>query len=151
MKISYRAIKVRDFEFLWGLHNLALRKYVEDTWGWNEAWQKKKFQAEFDPAKGKIITIDGEDAGYLWIIEKEKETLIASIRLLPKFQGKGAGTRIIENLLLYADKDVTLRVLRINPAQNLYKRLGFKIESASRTHYLMRFKSNINNDFSADS
>lgn len=138
MRIGLRHISFDDYEFLWRLHNAALKKYVEKTWGWNEEWQKANFKNAFNPNDGEIIVVDGADAGFLWIVEKESETLLASIRLLPEFQNKGVGTRIIKNLLDKSDKPVRLQVLKINPARNLYDRLGFEIIGETDTHFVMR-------------
>ena len=83
MQIELRQIEPSDFDFLWRLHNAALKEYVTQTWGWDENWQRESFIKTFNPSEGKIIVIDGKDAGYLWVIEKENEVLLASIRLLP--------------------------------------------------------------------
>lgn len=138
MKIHFRAIKEADFEFLWGLHNTALKEYIQKTWGWNEEWQRKNFLENFNTAEGEIIVFEGKDIGFYWVIEKENEILLASIRLLPEFQNKGIGTGIIRNLLDKTNKPVRLQVLKVNPARNLYERLGFKIESETETHFWMR-------------
>ncbi len=73
MEITFRQIFIKDFEFLWGLHNLALKEYVKKTWGWDEKHQRQMFERDFNPNNGKIIVINGTDAGYLWVNEKESE------------------------------------------------------------------------------
>lgn len=141
MEITFRQIKAEDFEFLWRLHNAALKEYVARTWGWNEALQREMFEREFKPDDGKIILADGADAGFFRVIEKKTETLLVSIRLLPEFQNKGIGAKIIKDLLEKSEKTekpVTLQVLKINPAQNLYKRLGFEIVGETETHFWMK-------------
>jgi ribosomal protein S18 acetylase RimI-like enzyme len=138
MQIELRQIELSDFDFLWRLHNAALKDYVTQTWGWDENWQRESFIKTFNPSEGKIIVIDGEDAGYLWVIEKENETLLASIRLLPGFQNHGIGSKIIRDLLDKSEKPVTLQVLKVNPAQRLYERLGFEICEETATHFTMK-------------
>jgi len=140
MNITFRQIFSDDFEFLWRLHNAALKRYVTQTWGWNEAWQRKDFAEKFNPNDGEIIVIDGTDAGYFWTIEKETEFLLGSIRLLPVFQRRGIGTKIIVDLLNRTQKSVRLQVLKINPARALYERLGFEIVGETETHFTMRTK-----------
>jgi ribosomal protein S18 acetylase RimI-like enzyme len=138
MEIEFRPIELTDVEFLWRLHNAALKGYVTQTWGWNEDWQRENFVDSFNPAEGEIIVINGEDAGFLWVIEKENEVLLASIRLFPGYQNKGIGTTIIKNLLEKSEKTVRLHVLKVNPARRLYERLGFKICEETETHFVMR-------------
>ena len=138
MHITFRKIKPEDFEFLWRLHNAALKEYVTKTWGWDEVWQRRNFSQTFDPGIGEIIVVDELDAGFLWVNEHEAETVLVSIRLLPEFQNKGIGTKIIREILDSSKNPVRLQVLKVNPALNLYKRLGFKVFSENETHFSMR-------------
>ena len=142
MQITFRQIKIKDFEFLWQLHNAALKKYIAATWGWDENWQRRNFQDNFKPNEGEIICVDGKDAGFLWISEKESEIVLVSIRLLPAFQNRGVGTKLIKDLLDEArveNKTVRLQVLKVNPAKNLYEKFGFQVYAETETHFLMRF------------
>ncbi|HEX8399637.1 MAG TPA: GNAT family N-acetyltransferase [Pyrinomonadaceae bacterium] len=138
MQIELRQIETSDFDFLWRLHNAALKDYVTKTWGWDENWQRESFIKAFNPLEGKIIVIDGKDAGYLWVIEKENEVLLASIRLLPELQNHGIGSKIIRDLLDKSEKPVRLQVLKVNPARRLYERLGFEICEETATHFTMK-------------
>jgi len=141
MDISLRSIHGSDYDFLWRLHNEALREYVEKTWGWDEDWQRADFRERFeDRIKGKIITVDGVDAGYFWVNEKENEMFLVSIHLLPEFQNRGIGTRLITQLFETTEKPVTLQVLKVNPARRLYERLGFEVFEETETHFKMMRK-----------
>ena len=137
MDIKLRPVTTQDFEFLWHLHNAALRRYVEQTWGWDEEWQRRHFTENFDPDVGKIITINGKDAGFLWVSEREDEIFLVSIRILPEFHNRGIGTRLITEVTSNGDKPVRLHVLKVNPARHLYERLGFSISRDLGTHYEM--------------
>ena len=142
MHIDFRQITNDDFEFLWKLHNAALKDYVEQIWGWDEAWQRRDFTEKFNPSEGKIIVADGVDAGFWWTIERETETLLASIRLLPEFQNRGIGTKTIKNLLGKSKNPIRLQVLKVNhAARRLYLKLGFEIFDETETHFKMRKKS----------
>jgi ribosomal protein S18 acetylase RimI-like enzyme len=138
MQIELRQIETSDFDFLWRLHNAALKEYVTQTWGWDENWQRESFIKAFNPSEGKIIVIDGKDAGYLWVIEKENEVLLASIRLLTGFQNHGIGSKIIRDLLDKSEKPIRLQVLKVNPARRLYERLGFEICEETATHFTLK-------------
>ena len=138
MKLSFRPIKQKDFEFLWRLHNAALKDYVTQTWGWDEDWQKRNFTKTFKPEKAQIIVFEEKDVGYWEVSEKETETVLISIRLLPAYQKRGIGTKLIKDLLDNSQKSVRLQVLKVNPARKLYARLGFEIFDETDTHFLMR-------------
>lgn len=137
MEISFRPITAEDYDFLWHLHNSALKKYVDETWGWDEEWQANDFRQKFDPRLGKIIRVDGADAGFWLVDEREHEIFLISIRLLPGFQRKGIGTRLIGELIQNSKLPVRLRVLKVNPARRLYERLGFVITADLDTQYEM--------------
>ena len=141
MQIDFRSIKNEDYEFLWRLHNAALKKYVEKIWGWNEDWQKQNFEKNFCVEDGQIIVFENTDIGFYWLIEKENEILLASIRITPQYQNRGIGTKIIKDLIASTDKNICLQVLKINPAQNLYKRLGFVVKDETETHFVLEKKS----------
>ena len=142
MSITFRQITIKDFEFLWQLHNAALKKYIAATWGWNEALQRRLFAESFNPEDGVIVVAGGKDAGFLRVVEKETEIVLISVRLLPEFQNRGIGTGLIKDVLAEArakNKPVRLQVLKINPARNLYKKLGFEVFGETETHFSMRF------------
>ena len=140
LKVSFRKITSTDFDFLWLLHNAALKEYVEKTWGWDENRQRELFAEGFDTNNGEIIVVGGADAGYLCTIEKEAATLLVSIRILPEYQNRGIGTKIIKDVSAKSKKHVRLQVLKINPAQNLYRKLGFETVGETETHFLMQTK-----------
>jgi hypothetical protein len=53
MEITFQQAREDDFEFLWELHKETMESYVDKTWGWDEEFQKKYSNNQFDP-----ITID---------------------------------------------------------------------------------------------
>lgn len=140
LKVNFRQIVSDDFDFLWRLHNAALKASVEKTWGWDEERQRELFAEGFNTSNSKIIVVDDTDIGYLWTIEKEAETFLVSIRILPEYQNRGIGAKIIEDVLDKSNKPVRLQVLKINPVQNLYKRLGFETIGETETHFIMQTK-----------
>jgi GNAT superfamily N-acetyltransferase len=131
-----------DYDFLYMLHRAALQDYVFQTWGrWEEEWQSARFRTNFDPSDYQIIVVDGNDVGEIILVEREADLYIASIEILPEYQGHGIGTAIIEDILARADRaglPVGLQVLKVNPARRLYERLGFAMIGETDTHYLMR-------------
>jgi ribosomal protein S18 acetylase RimI-like enzyme len=65
---------------------------------------------------------------------------LSKIYILPQYQGRGIGTRLINGVLEEAHGrglPVTLRVIRVNPARGLYERLGFVQVGETESHYLM--------------
>lgn len=126
---SFRQAKPEDYEFLYNLHVLAMREYVELLWGWEESWQRDYYTRKFDPLTRKIIIIAGRDAGVLVIEHQEEELYLGLIEILPEFQGRGVGSAIIVDLIAQAremNRPLSLHVLKSNDsARRLYERLGF--------------------------
>jgi len=139
---TLRNISKDDYEFIYELNKTVNKENVEKVWGsWDEDNQREFFKNRFDLIRMKIIKLDDKDVGILEVEEKEDELYLEEIQILPEFQGKGLGTRIIRNLILRANKkgkSLKLRVLKINPAKKLYERLGFSIVGDTETHYIMR-------------
>jgi ribosomal protein S18 acetylase RimI-like enzyme len=131
-----------DHDFLYRLHVAAMKAVVAQVWGWDEAWQRQHFDDHFDPSHARIVVVDGTDVGVVAVEWREDAAFIASIEILPEYQGRGLGGAIIGDVITEAAArglPVTLRVLKANPAaRRLYERLGFTITGETDTHYLMR-------------
>lgn len=138
---SLRQATADDYDFLYELHRASMREYIEPIWGWHEDWQAEYFQKKFDPANRKIVEVNGEDVGVV-VVERRSDVLYLSlIELLPKYQGLGIGSMILESLKVEAHSiglPLALHVLETNqPARRLYERLGFHIVSAESVRYYM--------------
>ena len=130
---SLRAAERDDEDFLFALHRDAMRGYVDQTWGWDEAWQRAHFAATFAPARQAVI-VHGEasprDVGRISLTRHWRKIFLRDIELLGPERNQGVGTAILNAVLALArdsDRYVELRVLRCNPAQRLYARLGFRV------------------------
>ena len=142
MEITYRPAGPEDMEFLYRLHESAMRAAVEAAYGpWEEAWQRDYFCKHFDPAVLQVIRVDGADAGMLRVQERTEECFLMDIEILPEFQRRGVGTQTIRGLIERAQaqgKPVALQVLKGNiAARSLYQRLGFGVTGENETHYTM--------------
>jgi len=140
--INLRPATPDDYEFAYRVHRAAMREAVEQTYGWDEAWQARYFREHFDPAKRQIIRCDGVDVGVLSVEEREDSLFLALVAILPEYQGRGIGTTLIRRLQRRAKAGsvpVTLQVLKINRARALYERLGFVLTGETETHYQMRW------------
>ena len=139
--ISYRSALENDLDFLYSLHVATMREYVDQVWGWDDVYQESLFQKNYIPANIQIITSDGKDIGMLSIEERENDIFLRTIEIHPNLQRKGSATTIIKNILakgLQKNKPVFLQVLKVNPARQLYERLGFAIIEETNTHYKMQ-------------
>lgn len=136
-----RQATIADSKFCYDVKKAAFREYVEQIWGWDEAYQRRVHARHFDASSIEIITYEGRDAGWLEVRHGTEATLIANIYVYPEYQNRGIGTRLLEKVLREAEQNdvpVKLGVLKVNArARQLYERLGFRVVSETDTHYLM--------------
>jgi ribosomal protein S18 acetylase RimI-like enzyme len=122
----------------------SLGSLVEAVWGWDEADQRRRFHEAFTPARTqrtRLIVVDGVEVGVLIVEDQGGEVLLELIEVLPSYQRRGLGSAVVRDLLDRASRrgsPVALRVLKVNPAQKLYRRLGFDVVGETDTHLLMR-------------
>jgi len=120
-----------DREFLFRLYALTMRSVVEQTWGWDEEWQRTDFAKRFLSAPFYIIESSSQPIGALCLEQRPDCLYIRELQLLPERQGHGVGTAIIQMVIAEAREQrlpVNLSVVSANDrAQRLYERLGFRV------------------------
>ena len=115
-----------------------MRPYVEQLWGWVEELQERRFCESYDHTATQVMVVDGIAVGYLRTSERESAVFIDQVEIPPKYQDRGIGTALINDLLARG-RPVELGVLKVNAdARRLYERLGFRVIGDTETHYNMR-------------
>ena len=138
--VGYRPATENDMGFLYALHAATMKAYVDKTWGWDDAFQQSILRENFVPAMVQILTFDDKDMGMLSVEERDEDIFLRTIKIQPEFQGKGIGTAIIRKIIadgIQKGKPIRLQVLKVNPAKELYSRLGFSVIEETTTHYIM--------------
>jgi ribosomal protein S18 acetylase RimI-like enzyme len=137
---ALRPATAHDAAFIYAVRVAGLRSYVEQVWGWDDATQSARFRATFDPDRYQVIVVEGQDVGALSVEQRPNEVFLGDIEILPEWRGRGLGTAILNELVTKAHQSglpVTLQVLRGNPAQRLYDRIGFRVVGETITHIQM--------------
>lgn len=94
------------------------------------AAQTAHYARHYAGASFEVVVVDGRPAGRLIVADLEDEVLVVDIALLPAFRARGIGTRLLRPILdraTAAGKRTGIHVERFNPAQTLYRRLGFEV------------------------
>jgi ribosomal protein S18 acetylase RimI-like enzyme len=101
-----------------------------------EAFLRMQFDAQdryyhdvFAEASYELIVIDGEVAGRIYVDGSGERVLLIDLALLPEHRGHGIGSALLEQVIAHADgagKPIRIHVERVNRAQRLYARLGFR-------------------------
>jgi GNAT superfamily N-acetyltransferase len=140
MRYSLRQALESDIEPMMRIGHDGIRPYVEQLWGWDQADQELRFRENFDLARIKIVSIDSQDVGYLNVVNHDDHVFLAGIYLDRQYRRRGLGAELIGDLLRNCrslHKPLRLPVLRTNPAQRLYARLGFRQAEVTETHIHM--------------
>ncbi len=139
---SVRLATATDSAFVYHLHRSTMQDYVAQTWGeWNEDFQARMFTQWFEPSQFQIVVVDGQDVGLVSVERRPTELFLRTIEILPEYQNRGVGSAVIKAVLAQARAEavpVSLQVLKVNPARQLYERLGFSVVGETTTHYLMQ-------------
>ena len=102
--------------------------------------QLAEYKTKFPGAAYRVINYNKQDAGRFYTWENDNEIRLIDITLLPKFRGKGIGTSLLQDLIKKSEKvqkKISLHVDPVNPALQLYLRLGFIYIKNNGLHYYM--------------
>jgi GNAT superfamily N-acetyltransferase len=135
-----------DEERLFALHRDAMKDYVAETWGWDEAWQRTFFAQTYAPSRHALIVrsgagIPGALVGRICLTRHWRRVFLRDIELVAAERNRGLGTVIVAAIVELARQrrqTVDLLVLKCNPAQRLYARLGFDVIADDGARLTMR-------------
>lgn len=92
----------------------------------------------------KVVLLDGRAVGLLKVARDGQDWELIQVQLDPTYQGKGLGELLIRSVIAEAKAAgaaLRLSVLRNNPAQRLYERLGFVVVGEAPHSFTMRLAS----------
>jgi ribosomal protein S18 acetylase RimI-like enzyme len=141
---ALRSARGDDEEFLFALHRSAMKPYVEATWGWDEEWQRRHFEQAYIPARHAIVVRQNphwRDIGRISLTRHWRTIFLRDIELVAEERNRGLGGALLQALLALARAErraVELVVLKCNPAQKLYTRLGFRVIADDGERLTMR-------------
>ena len=104
--------------------------------------QLAEYKKNYPGASFQLILYKKKSAGRFYTWENDTEIRIIDITLLPQFRGKGIGTFLFRELMKKskeAQKKISLHVDPVNPALQLYLRLGLiHVKNNGRYYYMER-------------
>jgi ribosomal protein S18 acetylase RimI-like enzyme len=140
--IRIRPAVEQDRAFLYALHCQTMRRMIEQTWGWDEAWQQEDFNRRFTAYTASIIENDGRAIAGLLLESKPASIYIHEVQVSPEHQCLGIGSAVVRWVIEQAASRgvaVTLSVLEVNlRARQLYERLGFHVTAFEAPFFRMR-------------
>lgn len=116
-------------------------QWIIDELNLDRSAQANSFDHQWELAQVRIFMADGSDVGWIQSTTREDELFLAQIFVDGPFQGRGIGTQVMNRLIAEAaeaGQAICLDVVKINPAQRLYERLGFQITGGDDRKFYMR-------------
>ena len=139
-RLALRPAQPQDFAF-------CQRLYFE-CMGWiiqalklDVTRHSESFTRQWRLTEVRIITVAGEDVGWLQTALVDDAVFLGQFYLDGRFQRQGIGGGVMHLLIeeaTQAQKAVTLGVVKINPARRLYERLGFRVTHEDQHKVYMR-------------
>ncbi|MFT4100800.1 MAG: GNAT family N-acetyltransferase [Burkholderiaceae bacterium] len=146
MKIELRQATGADAQLVYDITEAAMRGYVEKAFGpWVESFQREVIGNSFDPSTHHVIVVDGDAAGIIAAPLHDSHIQLEKLYLLPRFQRKGVGSKLLRELQQSAtarNRPVRLRVLAVNnEARRLYERLDFIVTHETPERVFMEYRA----------
>jgi ribosomal protein S18 acetylase RimI-like enzyme len=143
MDISLRAATDADIPFLIQLREITMTEHLAAVGApTSHDEYSKRVHYHFDGAQ--LIEAEGKVVGLFktkFLVDKNQWYLV-QIQVHPDYQNHKIGSRLIKQLLSRAidqGASVYLSVLKSNPAQHLYRHLGFEKIGETQFEYEMLF------------
>jgi ribosomal protein S18 acetylase RimI-like enzyme len=139
-KVELRPVSPSDDQFLLSVYASTREdELAQAEWAagqkemflrWQFDLQRREYDTRFPDADYRVIVIDRQPAGRIWIGADNEQIRLLDIALLPEFQNRGVGKALLEKLKTEAQgagKALRHMVFVLNNnADRFYERLGFK-------------------------
>lgn len=139
MPLTSRPSCPEDKDFLFRLY-ASTRSVEIAAFGWNDLQkqaflsvqfnaQQRWYETAYPEAEQRIVMIEGTMIGRTIVHRGSDAVVLVDISLLAENRGQGWGSLLMRELLEQCRRNglpLRLQVLRTNPAQRLYERLGFQ-------------------------
>jgi len=141
MTIALRAACPADYSFAFGLYTETIKPLASAWAVWVDEEQEAQFASLWRPDDTRIITLNGEDIGWVEFRQAMDEIFLKQLYISPAHQRRGVGSQVIRWLLeeqYRTAKSMALFVLKNNAACRFYERHGFEVVWETHTTLVMR-------------
>lgn len=117
---------------------------LEGLLGLQFAAQQQSFRARYPQARCEVIEVAGAAVGQMQVAQQADALLLVDLALLPEWRRRGIGSSLLRGLqqqAAAARQPLRLHVVLNNPAEALYRRLGFKETGVSGMHRAMEWEN----------
>ncbi len=142
-EISLRQARKSDFEFVLALYLESTKPLLIALGDREEVGIGDRFKASYRAQRARVISVGADVIGWMEVSRSAQAFHLHQLHLVKEYRNKGIGTRLIGSLMDTARAErcpVTLNVIKGNPAQSLYLRLGFRVIGEDDTRLHMGWK-----------
>jgi ribosomal protein S18 acetylase RimI-like enzyme len=139
-RFSFRSARPQDFDYCAQFYFAAMNETIREL-NIDMTAHAAGFRQRWQPTQVLIITLDGDDIGWLQTTTQNDSLFVAQLFVAAAFQRQGIGTEVMNHVIREAagaGQAVTLGVVKTNPALRLYERLGFQITHEDDRKFYMR-------------
>ncbi|WCT57203.1 GNAT family N-acetyltransferase [Paenibacillus kyungheensis] len=122
------------------LRAMVLQEDLTRLGRFDEHKVRQRFRNAFDPSYTWLIEVEGKIAGCVALKPEQEGYILEHFYMYPDVQGHGIGSQTLRQLLArphLQGKVVHLNVLQGSPAQRLYERFGFELDSEDEVDIFM--------------
>jgi ribosomal protein S18 acetylase RimI-like enzyme len=104
--------------------------------------QDAYYREVYPDAEYLVVLLQDIPVGRLYVRRAGGEIRIIDLALLPEYRNRGVGTGLLREILTEGERGnvpVTIHVERMNPALNLYQRLGFRLVEDKGVYLFLRW------------
>jgi len=140
--ITLRPALSADYSFALSLYVQTIKPLAIAWMAWVDHEQEAQFASLWRPDDTWIITLNGQEIGWVEFRQTGDETFLKQLYVAPLHQRRGVGSQVMRRLNEQGRtaKSMALFVLKNNPAFQFYKRHGFEVVQETHSTFVMRRK-----------
>ena len=140
--ITLRPALSADYSFALSLYVQTIKPLATAWMAWVDHEQEAQFASLWRPDDTWIITLNGQEIGWVEFRQTGDETFLKHLYVAPLHQRRGIGSQVMRRLNEQGRtaKSMALFVLKNNPAFRFYKRHGFEVVQETHSTFVMRRK-----------
>jgi ribosomal protein S18 acetylase RimI-like enzyme len=112
--------------------------FLESQFG----FQRHHYRTYYPASEFAVIEQSGTSVGRIYIDRQQGTLLVIDVALLPEWRNRGIGAALMQAVCAEAaaaGKSVSVTVEKFNPAQRLYRRLGFRETADEGVYWSMEW------------
>ncbi|HAS39568.1 MAG TPA: GNAT family N-acetyltransferase [Microscillaceae bacterium] len=141
--LEYHPVEEQDLEYLLWLRKQTMDKHLVRA-GIPTTTEEHLLRIRYQMDHAQIIWWHNKRIGLLKLVKDSHTWEIIQFQIAPDFQGQGIGQQVLTSVLQEAKAkhiSVKLSVLKQNPAQRLYQKMGFELTQEDEQSYYYVFNS----------